>query len=250
MSSHTSTPNPKPVDLSKYRCKECRDEEGYLVRIKTGDGKFDYQDIWRDCECKKERKLSRLMKSSNITDEFRKKTFTNFELDGRPEVVGKAYHLAQKYMQMFPEIYQTRKNSLALLGRPGSGKTHLLIAVSNHLLLQGVGVVYFPWVEGFNELKANLDNLEERIILLQKAELLFIDDVFKGRKEPTDFQIEQLFAILNYRYLENLPIMISSEKTMSMICQIDEGIGSRINEMCRDYKATLTGGIELNYRLQ
>ncbi|MNT65772.1 hypothetical protein D3C72_2037790 [compost metagenome] len=144
---------------------------------------------------------------------------------------------------------------MALLGRPGSGKTHLLMAISNHLIANGVGVIYFPWVEGFNELRGNLDTLDTRIKALQQAEVLFLDDLFKGQelvagKEPTKFQLEQLFAIINYRYLENKPILVSSEKTIAQFCGFDEAIGSRINEMCRDYKVILNGGIELNYRLQ
>ncbi len=139
---------------------------------------------------------------------------------------------------------------MALLGRPGCGKTHLLMAVSNNLIQKGVEVVYFPWVEGFNELKSDFDRVEERINRLQRAEVLYIDDMFKGRKEPTDFQKEQLFAIINFRYLENKPILVSSEKSIAEMCEFDEAIGSRINEMCRDYKVTIAGGIELNYRLQ
>lgn len=245
----TSTHNEESPNRITYSCTKCKDEEGYLVKIPIGPGQFEYKEVWRDCDCKNKRRIERLMRSSKITESFRDKTFVNFETKGRPDIVVEAFRTAQRYMQRFPEIKSTRKNSIALLGRPGCGKTHLLMGVSNHLLIQGIGVVYFPWVEGFNEIKANLDSLEQRISQLQRAEVLFIDDLFKGRKEPTEFQIEQLFAIINYRYLENLPILISSEKSMSKICEYDEGIGSRINEMCRDYKVVLTGGIELNYRL-
>ena len=190
------------------------------------------------------------MKSSQITEEFQKKTFGNFNTEGRPEVVVKAFQTARRYVIDFPKIKHTRQNSAALLGRPGSGKTHLIMAIANNLIQKGVEVVYFPWVEGFNELKSDFERAEERISRLQRAEVLFIDDLFKGREKPTPYQLEQLFAIVNYRYLENLPILTSSERTIAEMCEIDEAIGSRINEMCRDYKVILTGGIELNYRLQ
>ncbi len=109
--------------------------------------------------------------------------------------------------------------------------------------------MYFPWVEGFNELKNDLSQLDQKIRRLQQAEVLFIDDMFKGRSEPTAFQIEQLFAIVNDRYLNKRPMIVSSERTIAQMCEYDEAIASRINEMCRDYKVTLTGGLELNYRL-
>ncbi|QYK61823.1 Chromosomal replication initiator protein DnaA [Paenibacillus sp. S25] len=250
MSLLTSTAKTEPEPKDKYLCHKCKDEEGFLIRVKAGDGPFDYRDVWHDCECKNERRIERLMKSSKITEEFQSKRLNNFNIEGRPLAVVQAFEAAENYAKGFRSIKDTRHNSIALLGRPGCGKTHLLMAISNHLLKNGVGVVYFPWVEGFNEIKDNLDMMESRIRQLQQAEVLYIDDMFKGRREPTDFQMEQLFAIINYRYLEKKPILISSEKTVMQICEYDEGIGSRINEMCKEYKVVLTGGIELNYRLQ
>ena len=85
---------------------------------------------------------------------------------------------------------------------------------------------------------------------MQKAEVLFIDDMWKGRKEPTPFQIEQMFAVINDRYMEKRPVLISSEKDIDQMCDFDEAIGSRINEMCKDFRVLLKGGRELNYRLR
>ncbi|MGG1639901.1 ATP-binding protein [Paenibacillus sp. NRS-1782] len=248
-SSPSSTDKTEPEPPKNHRCEKCRDEEGFLTRVKTGDGPFDYRDVWRDCECKKERVAERMMKSSRITPEFQKKTFGNFIQAGRPHTVVEAYNAAYNCVRDLDD-QGVPNSSIALLGRPGCGKTHLLMAVSNNLLAKGIQVLYFPFVEGFNEIKANLDTLEQRIHQMQQADVLYIDDLFKGREKATDFVIEQMFAIINYRYLERKPILISSEKTIAGLCEIDEGIGSRINEMCREYLVVLKGGIELNYRLR
>lgn len=138
---------------------------------------------------------------------------------------------------------------MCLLGRPGAGKTHLLMATANSLLEKGTEVVYFPWVEGCADLKSSFDLLAEKIQKLQTVEVLYIDDLFKGRERPTDFQLEQIFAIINYRYLNRLPVIISSEWTIARMCEFDEATGSRINEMCRDYKVVLDGE-GINYRLK
>jgi len=240
----SSTIKTEPGLETKYRCNVCKDEEVVLTRNEQG---IEYA---RDCECKKSRRAENLMKSSKITDEFQGKTFRNFNLTGRPAKVKEAREAAFNYTMNFEDIRNQRANSICLLGRPGCGKTHLLMATSNNLLAKGIGVVYFPWVEGFNEIKNDFDMLDERIKRLQTAEVLYIDDMFKGRAVPTDFQLEQLFAIINYRYLEKKPVLISSERSIMQLCEIDEGIGSRINEMCENYRVVLTGGIELNYRLK
>ncbi|OMD66034.1 hypothetical protein BSK62_13280 [Paenibacillus odorifer] len=242
--SLSSTTKIEQVPDTQYRCQKCNDLEYIIFKDENG------HDYGRECECKKLRRTEKLMKSSKITEEFQGKTFRNFNVTGRPEKVKEAREAAFNYTMNFEDIRNHRANSICLLGRPGCGKTHLLMATSNNLLAKGVGVVYFPWVEGFNEIKNDFDKLEERIKRLQMAEVLYIDDMFKGRSVPTDFQIEQAFAIINYRYLEKKPILISSERSIMQLCEIDEGIGSRINEMCEEYRVVLTGGIELNYRLK
>lgn len=46
----------------------------------------------------------------------------------------------------------------------------------------------------------------------KKAEILLIDDLFKGKINKTDINI--IFEIINYRYLNNLPVIICSEITI------------------------------------
>ena len=57
-----------------------------------------------------------------------------------------------------------------------------------------------------------------------------------------------MFEIINYRYFNNAPMIISSEYFMNDILEFDEGIGSRIIEMCKGHIIELRGS-ELNYRL-
>lgn len=204
---------------------------------------------WRFCECQIQRRTEKLIAASQITPEFRKRTFENFRTKGRPATVLDAYEAAKEYYASFQKIRGKRQNSIALLGTPGAGKTHLLMAIANALLKDGIGVLYFPWVEGFNDLKADFDLLESKIQRLQTVPVLFIDDALKGRTTATDFQREQLFAIVNYRYLNNLPILLSSEWDFEQFCDFDMGTGSRLYEMCKDYAVVIRGGIEVNYRL-
>lgn len=242
------------LEEAKYECTTCKDEEGYFIKVEEemmvrGVLEKVLMDKWRTCSCLEKKRIAKLIKSSSITQEFRSKTFSNFDWNVH-EIIKEAHKAAFEYVKKFQTVRNTRNNSVALVGRSGSGKTHLLMAVSNNLLAKGIGVVYFPWAEGFNELKNDFDKLEERISRLQKVDVLFIDDMWKGREKPTNFQIEQTYAIVNYRYMNNLPILISSERSFEEMCEYDEAIGSRLKEMSKGNTVTIKGGIELNYRLK
>ena len=113
----------------------------------------------------------------------------------------------------------------------------------------GVELIYFPYVEGCNNLKSNFEETENKIERLKKIGMLFIDDLFKGREKPTAWQIETMFAIINYRYMNHLPILISSEKTFDDLKLIDEALQSRILQMSKDFNVTIRGR-NLNHRLE
>lgn len=205
----------------------------------------------KDCVCSKKRQSQHLLKFSEITDEFKKLTFSSFILDGKPEVIRNAHQCAVDYYKAFDHIKDQRCNSISLLGQPGAGKTHLLTALANNLIIKKqVSVLYFPFVEGFNDLKNDFDLLEEKLTKMKRIGVLFIDDLFKGRDYPTPFQIEQMFAVINYRYLNHKPIMVSSEKTVDELCDIDEALGTRIYQMSKDYTVVIKGDRKvLNHRL-
>ena len=63
---------------------------------------------------------------------------------------------------------------------------------------------------------------------------------------PSDINI--IFEIINYRYFNNKPIIVSTEKYKSDLLKIDEAIGSRILEMCDKFNIEVRGK-GLNYRI-
>ncbi|WP_419096053.1 ATP-binding protein [Rossellomorea pakistanensis] len=246
---------------NQYDCQKCKDKGFILTNLPDFDddgeqrtwpnGTPKFLETLLDCECSKKRQSSHLMKFSEITDDFKKMTFTNFSLEGKHEMIHGAYQCAVNYFKDFDQINSSRHNSISLLGQPGTGKTHLLTALANNLIYKKqISVLYFPFVEGFNDLKDDFNLLEEKLTKMKRVQILFIDDLFKGRETPTQFQLEQTFGVINYRYLNHKPIMISSEKTVDELCDIDEALGTRIYQMSRDYTVVLKGDRKiLNHRL-
>ncbi|AZV50335.1 hypothetical protein DIC78_15725 [Bacillus halotolerans] len=234
-------------EKADYECSKCKDQLGY---IENRDG----YEVWVRCKCIERRRIRKLMNSSDITAEFEKLKFKNFTTEGKPAVVKDAYDTAVEYYKDFDSIRGTRSNSIALLGQPGSGKTHLLTAISNKLIKsKNIAVQYFPYVEGFNDLKDDFDKLEEKLNRIKEIEVLFIDDLFKpmnGKPRATDWQVEQTYSVINYRYLNHKPVLISSELDIEKLVEIDEALGTRIYEMCADYCVIIKGDrMLLNHRL-
>ncbi|WP_340639572.1 ATP-binding protein [Bacillus atrophaeus] len=234
-------------EKADYDCPTCKDELGY---IENKDG----YEIWVRCGCIERRRIRKLMNSSDITPEFERLQFKNFVTEGKPEMVKDTYDAAVEYYKEFDNIRGTRNNSIALLGQPGAGKTHLLTAISNKLIKsKNIAVQYFPYVEGFNDLKDDFDKLEEKLKRMKEVEVLFIDDLFKplnGKPRATDWQVEQTYSVINYRYLNHKPVLISSELDIEKLVKIDEALGTRIYEMCADYCVIIKGDrMLLNHRL-
>ncbi|MDW7660521.1 MAG: DnaA/Hda family protein, partial [Bacillota bacterium] len=102
-----------------------------------------------------------------------------------------------------------------------------------------VRVRYFQYRDAVDAIKRNqLDNdyYHREINHYRNCEVLLLDDLFKGAENngtlvAADKRI--MFGIINHRYNECKPMLVSSELFPEQIKDLDEGIGSRIIENCR-----------------
>lgn len=175
--------------------------------------------------------------------------FSNFVVWNESSKIAK--NTAVYYYNEFEKIVDTRKNSILFCGQVGSGKTHLSIALAINFLNKNIRVVYMPYRDIITKIKQNITDEEyyQRMISkYQTCEVLLIDDLFKGRINESDVNI--IFEIINYRYLNFLPIIVSSEFTIEKLLTFDEGVGSRIYEMCKNYIVEIKKDIRNNYRLK
>jgi DNA replication protein DnaC len=214
------------------------------------DGLIIKENVAYPCKCQEQRRLERLFAASKITPAFRAKTFDNFKTQGRPPIINTMLKSAMDYVARLPALGEN--NWLALLGEPGSGKTHLAMATANTLVAQGMQALYFPHVEGMGELMSGIDDktISKKTNTLKNVALLLWDDFLKpimgGR--PKEFEMRVAFEVVNYRYLNLLPTVISSEHSPQGLLNMDKATGSRIIERSKGH-LTVALGEELNYRL-
>lgn len=200
------------------------------------------------CKCQEIEIAKRQWKSTGINPEKSNQTFSNFQVWNKSSKLAKS--TAITYLKEFENIKNSRKNSIMFCGQVGSGKTHLSIALALNFIQKGIKVIYMPYRDIVTELKQNMLDEEfykKQIGKFQQADILLIDDLFKGKINETDINI--MFEIVNYRYLNSLPIIVSTEFTTDRMLNFDEAVGSRIYEMCKDYTVQIEGK-ENNYRLK
>jgi len=115
---------------------------------------------------------------------------------------------------------------LLLIGVPGVGKTTLAWRIGWVFLQSGERVLYYQAEELLNELQADLENGKEFGRLwarLKEADLVILDDI--GAHNRTPWREAQLDALVDYRYRERIPLVMTTNKL-----DLSERILDRVKE--------------------
>lgn len=206
-------------ELQDFECANCT--EGWR-REKRGDTTVAVM-----CDCMQKRVNLFNIKKSGLVPVIDRMTFSTFQAksDWQTKIVSSAMAYSEKLLEGCADW-------LMICGQVGSGKTHLATAIMRDALFSGINAKYVLWREAALGLKrCQLDDAEysDRLDALIKPNVLYIDDFFKGAVTEADKNVA--YDIINGRYMQNRPTIITCEKTMTQIMEIDEAIGSRIFQM-------------------
>ncbi len=207
----------------KYGCKcsECGDLK-YIPCVEYIEEADMYIFSLGECKCRNSDIVNKKIEESGLKNEIEKKTFKSFITD---MPFRKA--LKDKAKEYLGEIKNNNKYWFYVGGQSGAGKSHICIAVADRFLKNNQRVVYMRWVDEMRSIKADLNNTS-KINEFKQAQVLYIDDLFKGGKCPSDYDIGVVFEILNYRDSNSLVTIISSELTDCELRNIDEAVYGRI----------------------
>lgn len=215
----------------------------------------DAQKYWNEYDMKKlqmleeEKKLRMMQEFANKVDKIIKNSkmskrnlnykFENFEVNSNNK---KVYQSLKEYSEKL--VNSVERKGLILVGNNGVGKTHLACSIANELIRNGIPIIYGTLINLLAELKNTYDvynNISEMKIikLYEKVDLLIIDDL--GKEKPSEWGLEKLFTIINSRYENNLPVIITTNYDQNSLIdrlsingeiETAKSIISRLYEMC------------------
>ncbi|OIO88606.1 MAG: hypothetical protein AUK02_03500 [Anaerolineae bacterium CG2_30_58_95] len=170
----------------------------------------------------------RLFSLSHL-DELKELTFETFQPRGR---IG----LGDWQANMLEDAYNTARQYAASLhgwlllqGGYGCGKTHLAAAIANFAVGMGVPTLFLTVPDLLDLLRFSFNSedttFEDRFNEIRNAPLLVLDDF--GTQNATAWAQEKLFQIVNYRYINRLPLVVTTNVPLD---ELEERIRSRLKD--------------------
>lgn len=190
-----------------------------FLSVDTGDGSFEI--VPCICRQKKEQEAAcRQLRELSGLGGVAEKTFASFDerQPGCDRAAARARHYAEE-----------PRGWLVLRGPVGTGKTHLAAAVVNVVAARGVPACFFVVADLLDLLRAAYDpeadcpGYDRLMTLVKTAPLLVLDDL--GAEKATDWAREKVYQIVDYRYRNRLPTVIT---TNARADTLDERVESRM----------------------
>ena len=252
--AYSLSPETEYMKVGHAYCRTCHETKDGEIKIM-----FDKKFIFKiSCRCDRERlerqkqrdreqKIERLKKDCFISMSQWAYTFENYR--GEKD---KSYIIARNFVR---EYEQMKNDNVGLLfcGTVGSGKTYLACSIANALIEEYmIPIKIRNFAQIINDLQKSGFDLDKNAYIesLTNVAVLILDDL--GIERDTSYAKEQVYNIVNSRYLKRKPTIFTTNLPYEKIQNSDEGVEyeriySRIIEMCIPVKVT---GEDFRKRLQ
>jgi DNA replication protein DnaC len=186
--------------------RECYEEQADKARKESITYEYYLAEVMeREREVRSHKRIQRMLRESKLPLE---KSLDAFEIGRLPS------KLAAQVKVLLEGSFVGRSENILAFGNPGSGKTHLLCAIGQELVLQGRRVLFTSCsllVQQLLIAKRDL-NLPKVLKRLCRYDAIIIDDI--GYVQQDREEMEVLFILLAERY-ERGSLMITSNLPFS-----------------------------------
>ena len=184
------------------------------------------------CTCRKDEvalQARRRLYAISRLDELNELTFENFEPRGRVGLPARQADSLELAFNQSQQFAQNMEGWLLFEGGYGSGKTHLAAAIANFAVQIGLPTIFITVPDLLDSLRFTYgsaeESFEERFEEIRQAPLLILDDF--GTQNATAWSQEKLFQIINHRYINRLPLIVTTNLALD---QIEGRIRSRLSD--------------------
>ncbi len=174
------------------------------------------------CSCRSEAitqsARSRLFRMSSL-EALNELRFENFEKRGRVGLGQLQGDSIENGFNQALNFAQNREGWLLLMGRYGCGKTHLAAAIANHVIEEDISTIFLTvpdlldWLRYAYSSSGMEISFEERFEEIREIPLLILDDF--GTQNATAWAQEKIFQIMNHRYVNHLPTVVTSNNPIT-----------------------------------
>ena len=200
------------VEPDPTLCPECHGR-GWKVVADGGAGSA------RRCDCQKRDMGREYLAQAGIPERYRRCRLSNFKTAGAREVSDyllRAQKISQRYVDIFFDSNENRfrETGLIYIGVPGTGKTHLAVAVLMELIERyNVRGRFVDFTALVHKIQSTFDpssagSKHQVLDPIIKADVLVLDEL--GAQKPTEWVMDTLYLIINSRYLERLPTVFTT----------------------------------------